>query len=263
MADLTLVTSPQLKSELESFGVKRVGVWQKGINTEIFAPRYRNESVRQELMSAASNAGGMEDGTVLLVYVGRLGKEKNLKRLKQVLQTVPGTRLVLAGTGPYESDLKNHFLGSPVWFTGELHGEELSTVIASCDIFTMPSETETLGFVVLEALASGLPVVGVAAGGLLDTVQHGKTGFLAAPGDESMTEFSAYVGQLATDEDMRRRFALNGREWSEQWSWGAATDKLRTKQYAAAIELHKFRESGIFRTHASGAEELVRRQFSF
>lgn len=102
----------------------------------------------------------------------------------------------------------------------------------------MPSETETLGFVVLEALASGLPVVGVAAGGVLDIVQHGVTGFLAPPGDREMSDFSNYVNQLKENEELRSQISEAGRHWAEQFSWKSATDRLRMVQYPAAIRIH-------------------------
>lgn len=88
-----------------------------------------------------------------------MGFEKKLDRLKAVLDQVPGARLALVGSGPAEKKLKEALRGYPVVFTGPLVGQELSEAYASCDVFVMPSDSETLGFVVLEALASGVPVV--------------------------------------------------------------------------------------------------------
>jgi sulfoquinovosyltransferase len=114
---------------------------------------------------------GGDDSKTLLLYVGRLGAEKNLKVIQQVrvfnscslievchlkiLRNVSNTRLVFVGDGPYESELKQYFQDDDVLFAGKKEGKELSEIFASCDIFVMPSETETLGFVVLEAMASG------------------------------------------------------------------------------------------------------------
>jgi sulfoquinovosyltransferase len=120
-------------------------------------------------------------------------------------------------------------------------GDELSALFASCDVFVMPSETETLGFVVLEALASGVPVVGVAAGGLLDIIQHGETGFLAPAGDPNMTDFSGYVSRLKEDPSLRTRISAAGRLWAEQFSWKSATEKLTLVQYPAAIKIHSLK----------------------
>ena len=205
----------------------------------------------------------------LLLYVGRLGVEKKIHRLKKVLDANPGCRLVLIGQGPAEESLKKTFEGMPAHFVGQLVGgtsissikikyvllifyslsffaffvgEELSQAFASCDIFVMPSDTETLGFVVMEALASGLPSVGVEAGGVVDIIKHGNTGFLAHNDDE-MSDFSAYVGKLAQDTALRSNMSKNAVDWAQGWSWEAATSKLRNIQYRKAMELFKCRDA--------------------
>lgn len=118
--------------------------------------------------------------------------------------------------------------------TPYIEGEELSRAFASCDIFTMPSDTETLGFVVMEALASGLPTVGVHAGGVVDIIQHGNTGFLAENCDE-MEDFSALVGRLINDKVMLHVMRTAAVQWAQGWSWKAATDKLRNVQYRKVL----------------------------
>lgn len=98
---------------------------------------------------------------------------------------VPGARLALVGDGPSRAELQESFTGmTNVKFMGMMSGDALSQAYASADAFVMPSETETLGFVVLEAMASGVPVVAVAAGGILDILtQPGTTGLLYQPDD--------------------------------------------------------------------------------
>lgn len=118
--------------------------------------------------------------------------------------------------------------------------DELSAAFASADIFVMPSDSETLGFVVLEAMASGIPVVGVAAGGLVDIIQNEKTGFLVQ-NSEDMIEFSEKTKELIDNKDIRSSYGLNARSWSMEWSWETATSKLRNIQYRTAIKLHKSR----------------------
>jgi sulfoquinovosyltransferase len=126
---------------------------------------------------------GMPD-TPLIVHVGRLGVEKNLDFLKRVMDRIPEAYLAFIGDGPYRADLEQMFQGMNVTFTGMLQGEELSQAYASGDVFITPSESETLGFVVLEAMACGVSVVAARAGGIPDIVnQDGETGFLYTPGD--------------------------------------------------------------------------------
>lgn len=81
------------------------------------------------------------------------------------------------GTGPDAEPLKEHFAGTKTVLTGVMSGEALSQAFASADVFVMPSDTETLGFVVLESMASGVPVVGADAGGIPDLIDDGKVGF--------------------------------------------------------------------------------------
>lgn len=89
---------------------------------------------------------------------------------------IPNARLALVGTGPDADALKDHFAGIKTVLTGVMTGEALSQAFASADVFVMPSDSETLGFVVLESIASGVPVVGADAGGIPDLIAHGEVG---------------------------------------------------------------------------------------
>lgn len=148
--------------------------------------------------------------------------------------------MAFVGDGPARSELEKHFAGYPVVFTGAMRGDELSSAFASADLFLMPSDSETLGFVVLEAMASGVPVVGVAAGGVADLIETGSTGYLVSNTD-GMVEFTARVKELVANEALRKQMGLNARAWAEGWSWEAATSKLRNVQYRVAIENFKAR----------------------
>lgn len=128
------------------------------------------------------------------------------------------------------------FTGMPAVFTGMLLGEELSQAYASGDVFVMPSESETLGLVVLEAMSSGIPVVGVRAGGIPDIIpedQEGKTGFLFAPGD--LDDCVAKLELLLRDHELRETMGKASRVEMEKYDWRAATRMIRNEQYSAAI----------------------------
>lgn len=128
------------------------------------------------------------------------------------------------------------FAGMPAVFTGMLLGEELSQAYASGDIFVMPSESETLGFVVLEAMSSGLPVVAARAGGIPDIIpddQQGKTGFLFNPGD--LDDCLSKLKPLLHDAELRGTIGQAARVEMEKYDWRAATRKIRNEQYNAAI----------------------------
>jgi sulfoquinovosyltransferase len=141
-ADLTLVTSPQMKEEMERNGIPRVDVWRKGIDTVRFHPKFRCPAIRERM-------SGGNPGDFLMVYVGRLGAEKRLKDLRPTLERCgPGARLCIVGTGPQEEELKAYFEGTDTVFTGQLKGDELSAAFASADAFVMPSDSgESFSFV--------------------------------------------------------------------------------------------------------------------
>lgn len=229
-ASLTLVTSTIMAAELaaqEAPAAHAVEVWKKGVCSDTFHPRFRSQAMREKL------SGGHPEAPILL-SVGRLGNEKNLKFLRDILERVPGARLAFVGDGPAREELKAYFAGTPTVFTGMLHGEELSAAYASADVFVMPSETETLGFVVLESMASGVPVVAVRAGGIPDILsKQGQTGYLYAPGD--VEEATAQVAQLVASPELRARVGAAGRQEVSLWDWRAATQHLLDVQYPLAM----------------------------
>jgi len=227
-ADLTLCTSPQLQQELLDNGVPRVEVWRKGIDTIKFHPKFRNEDIRAKM------SGGRPDD-FLLVYVGRLGSEKRLMDIKPMLEKLgDGVTLCIVGGGPQAEELEEHFEGTKTVFMGQRSGEELSQMFASADVFVMPSDSETLGFVVLESMASGVPVVGARAGGIPNLIKDGVDGYLVTPGDTD--GFVEKINLLRENKDgLRQRIGKKAREEAERWGWEAATSVLRNIQYEKAI----------------------------
>jgi glycosyltransferase involved in cell wall biosynthesis len=107
-----------------------------------------------------------------------------------------------------------------VTFAGYLEGQALSDAYAAADVFVFPSRSETLGNVVLEAFASGLPVVGVRDGGTIENVRDGVNGILCAPGD--VDAFAQGIRHLADDASLRQRLGRNARAWAEARTWDAA-----------------------------------------
>lgn len=231
-ADLTLVTSHALGKELLAFGAvaaNRICVWKKGVDSESFHPRFKSQDARNILT-------GGEPEKPLLVHVGRLGAEKNLNLLKPILDRLPGVRLAFIGDGPYRAELERVFKGTPTVFTGMLQGEELSAAYASGDIFVMPSESETLGFVVLEAMASGVPVVAARAGGIPDIItRDGVTGFLFSPGD--VDDAVGKIKRLLDSSELREDVARVAREEVENLDWRASTKSVRDEHYSTAVQL--------------------------
>lgn len=216
-ADLTLATSRAMQEELEQKGIRRVRLWRRGVDTEMFHPCRASRAMRARL-----TGGHPEDK--LLLYVGRLSAEKEIERCREALEALPGTRLALVGDGPHRQKLEQHFAGTPTVFAGFLQGEELASAFASADAFYLPSRTETLGLVLMEAMAAGCSVVTPRAGGTADIVQDGITGHLydpARPGDAVKA-----IARLLQDADHRDRVSRLARADAESWGWAAATRQL-------------------------------------
>ena len=173
--------------------------------------------------------GGRSDTGKLLLYIGRLSAEKQIERIKPVLEAMPDARLALVGDGPYRQQLEKIFAGTPAQFVGYLAGEELAAAYASGDAFVFPSSTETLGLVLLEAMAAGCPVVGANRGGIPDIVSDGVNGCLYEPEgpDGGAASLTAAVQRLLGDTSERQVLRHNARQEAELWGWASATEQLR------------------------------------
>ncbi len=165
--------------ELEERGIARgkAVVHPRGVDVERFHPD-RRSGFYEEL--------GLGRNFKIL-YVGRVSREKGLDVLagafRQVHAHRPDARLVIVGDGPWLAQMREHCAGLPVTFTGYLQGGELAAAYAGADAFAFPSATDTFGNVVLEAQASGLPVVVTSQGGPREVVLPGKTGLVVPPED--------------------------------------------------------------------------------
>lgn len=213
---VTLCPSSATLADLRAHGFRRLKLWRRGVDTERFHPRYRSDAWRASV--------GARPGELVLLYVGRLAAEKRLDLLADALDGLPGVRLVLVGDGPARPELAQRLAGRPAHFTGFLRGEALATAYASADAFVFPSDTETFGQVMQEAMASGLPVVAARAGGALDIVRSGITGAFFTPGDAA--GLREQVRALVADPARRAAQGTTGRAAAERNSWGSVMDEL-------------------------------------
>jgi glycosyltransferase involved in cell wall biosynthesis len=222
-AQLNLCTSTAMVAELSEKGILHTALWQRGVDTEMFRPELRSSASRERLL------GGHSDTGKLLLYIGRLSAEKQIERIKPVLEALPDARLALVGDGPHRSRLEEIFSGLPVTFVGYLAGEELAAAYASGDAFVFPSSTETLGLVLLESMAAGCPVVGANRGGIPDIVTDGVNGCLYEPDGEDggAASLTAAVLRLLGDQEQRQILSFHARREAEAWGWAGATAQLR------------------------------------
>ena len=177
----TFVATPSLEADLKARGFERLMLWSRGVDTELFRPR---------------NVRLFGDGPVFL-YVGRIAVEKNIKAFLDL--DLPG-RKVLVGSGPQTDELKR--LYPDALFTGPQEGEALAQAYASADVFVFPSLTDTFGLVLLEALASGVPVAAFPAPGPIDVITDQRAGLLNAD------LRAAALGALQLDQGAARAHAL-------------------------------------------------------
>jgi glycosyltransferase involved in cell wall biosynthesis len=230
-ATINLCTSEAMVEQLQGHGIRNVVLWPGGVDAERFRPCRHSQAMRERL-----SCGHAE--SPLLLYVGRLSAEKGIENLKPLLEALPASRLALVGDGPHRKVLEKHFAGLPVILAGFLHGEELAQAYASSDILMMPSRTETLGLVILEAMASGLPVVAARAGGIPEIVKEGSTGYLF----DATSEAVAAVRELVNSPERRAAMGEAARAFALLHSWQAATERL-VEHYRAACELQRISPS--------------------
>ena len=219
-AGRTLAPSSMTAAELIDHGIERVCLWGRGVDTERFRPSLRDEALRAQIAP---------DGEVIVGYVGRLAAEKRVDLLTAVA-ALPGVRLAITGGGPMEEELRAAL--PTATFLGMRSGADLARIYASLDVFVHTGPFETFGQTIQEASASGLPVVAPAAGGPLDLVDHGKTGYLVPPGDPG-TLIEA-VRTLADDPALRASFGAAARHTVLGRTWCALTDEL-LDHYEAVI----------------------------
>ena len=226
----TFVPTPGLKRELEAMGFERLHVWPRGVDAHLFRPdRPNRETIRAQL--------GFGPGTTVVGHVGRLAPEKNCGYLADALEHLgrrhPEVGYLVVGDGPTRAELERK-VGSRGRFVGFRTGEDLADHYAACDLFAFVSLTETFGNVLMEAMASGLPVVALAVGGPADVVQDGVTGRLLS-GDTPADQFAHALAQLIEHPDQRRLWASQARQYSETQTWAAIIGGLRDR-YLKVLE---------------------------
>jgi glycosyltransferase involved in cell wall biosynthesis len=234
--DLVLSPSPASDEALASIGMapERVLRWDRGVDTSRFDPAVRDDSL------ARSWAQG-EPGRINVLYAGRITREKGAELLAdaflQARERDPRLRLVLAGGGPEQERLRERV--EHATFLGWLGGAELARAYASADIFLFPSATDTFGQVILEAQASGLPVLAVAEGGPLALVEDRVTGLLR---QADSGQLAGALVELASSPLLRERLARAALSAARERTWERAMECLaagyrRAQGVSEAVEV--------------------------
>lgn len=206
---LLFAPNPEIAEVLEKATGKPCAIMDHAADTKTFSPTYRTRS----------------GGPFRIGYVGRLSTEKNLSLLVRLEQALLGKgyrdfQIVVVGQGKRDKWLRENLRQAE--FTGALYGRELSRAFADLDVLAFPSETETFGLVVLEALASGVPAVVMAKGGPKFVVRHGRSGYVA----RTFEEFVAYTETLMTQPDLVAKMRVQARKQTLATTWDGIFEGL-------------------------------------
>ncbi|MEP6765517.1 MAG: glycosyltransferase family 1 protein [Gemmatimonadaceae bacterium] len=214
--------------EVEEHGFRNTALWSRGVDGERFSPSFRSTALRALM--------GANDDTIVVSYVGRLAAEKGLDVVARAVQIAsvrrPG-KIVFAcvGDGPYDAEVRR-LVPEGSWLPGKLLGQELSEAYASGDVFLFPSTTDTFGNVMLEAMASGMPVVGADVGPTRELLGDSR-GWLVAPGNAEA--FADRLVALVDDRSMLNQARIDALEFASQSTWNTVWNSL-IRDY---LRLHK------------------------
>ena len=201
----------------------KISVYPRGVNITRFHPEKANGFYKKY------NA----EGGINLLYVGRVSKEKNWNIWPRRLKSSPPSTKTPAwswwGDGPYREQMQKRLAGKNILFTGYLDGEDLTEAYASSDFFVFPSTTDTFGNVVLEAQASGIPVIVTDQGGPMENMIPEKTGLVVK--GKSVDSLVQAMAKMADSPSMLREMKVNAREYMQGRSFEAA--------FSQAWELYK------------------------
>lgn len=224
-ANLILPPTLSMKEYLMEVGLdaSKIAIWGRGVDTKKFSPAYRSADLIKKW--------GAQDKTKIL-FVSRLVHYKEtdmLIRLSKILREA--TTLIITGEGPEREKLERECVPEKTLFTGKKVGEELAAVYASSDIFIFPSLTDTFGNVVLEAMASGLPVLAADEGGPKNIIKQGETGYLLEPKNEKA--FNDKIDLLIENKAHYDEMRQNALQYARNVSW----DNIIKQLYHYYIEL--------------------------
>lgn len=209
---MTFVPSRNTLEQLRKMGFTRMDIWGSGVDCNLFHPNYNREILRKKYQIQEP---------FILSYVGRLASEKEVDTLMKIAHSLPdeiqkNVHWLITGDGPSKEEMER-VAPENMTFTGYLDGQELACVYATADLFIFPSVTETFGNVVLEALASGTPVIAARAGGVQNIVQHMKTGLLCEP--RNVEQFVKAIQFLLNEDDLKQKMEKQARNYALTQTW--------------------------------------------
>jgi glycosyltransferase involved in cell wall biosynthesis len=228
---VTYVPSRAAARQLAEHGIHNTELWERGIDRRQFGTEHRDPALRARLSP---------NGETVLLFVGRLVREKDLADLVAAARILEERRqqfsLAVVGAGPMGDELRA--LLPDAHFAGHQSGRDLARWYASADVFAFPSTTETFGNVALEGFASGLPAVVVASGGVQDLVSPGHNGLVCPPHDA--LAFADALETMIRNPSFRLRLRENAVETANRYDWSEVNDRLLGSYRSLT---HRFRQA--------------------
>ena len=223
------------RSAAYRFKLLDLGVRESKLRTISPAIDTRKFSALHRDVNAGADVGGGESHTLL--YAGRVSVEKNLPMLSEVFKSLCESRnrdvaLIVAGDGPYLAKMRDDLRGLPAYFVGNQNDEQLAKLYASADLFIFPSRTDTLGQVVMEAQACGLPAVVSAEGGPKENVVDGVSGIVMQ--STSATDWTRAIDELLSDEPRRLRMGLSAAQRAARFDLSGSFEQFWRDHVAIA-----------------------------
>lgn len=240
--DLVITPSPGMRAVLNRFGVNTpIEVLPNGVDLGPFTNPKKIE---------AAERYGLRNEDVVLIYTGRMGPEKNLifllRAFNGAAQAFENVKLLMVGDGPERDNLEDRVshmgIQDRVIFTGMVPYHSLPGHLALADAFVTASITEVHPLSVIEAMAVGLPVLGIQSPGVGDTVENGKTGFIVK--EEDLAAFTARMARLITQGEERRAMGANAREAAQIYSIERTTELL-LGHYASVVSRASDRKNSL------------------
>jgi glycosyltransferase involved in cell wall biosynthesis len=212
------VPTTALAQQLRDRAFGCVEVLQRGVDTALFNPGRRSEVLRREW--------GVGPDQLVCLYVGRIAAEKNIptavSAFRAVQHTSPDARLVLVGDGPLSKSLARD--NPDIVFCGVRRGEDLARHFASGDLFLFPSQTETFGNVVTEAMASGLAVVAYNQAAAGEHIRDGDNGALAE--DDSEKRFIRRAVEVSLETERLTQLGQRAAVYAASLGWTAIVERF-------------------------------------
>jgi len=226
--DVTLVSSSVTAQKLAEMGIDNLSCAELlGCDLSKFMSQEKTPNFFSEEYDLSENL----ETKIKLIFLSRLTPDKGWKFALDSLANLPEEILskisiIIAGDGPIKEKIKQSLqkIIPDVYLLGRINSEAVPALITNGDIFVTTSEKETRGLTLIEAAAAGIPAIAPAAGGVMDTIQDGQTGFLYEPQNER--DFLDKLTLLICDRDLRVSMGTKAQKLSQQWSWQQTVNNL-------------------------------------